>query len=123
MNKLSETVAEVARSKATQERLKTDLDRLLNERAEVRRLAEKRLAEVRRDRKRARAHAKAMEQQRLALAAWLAQVKPMLGAPHLGLRRGHLLPPVAGRMVNSYAGKRPKTNSHAGAIAVLISKA
>ncbi len=108
MAQLQEKTVAVARSKAAQESLKTDLERLLNERSEVRRLAEKRLAEVRRDRRRAKAHAQALEQQRLALAAWLAQVKPMLGAPHKGLRRGHLLPPVAGTMVNGYGWQEAK---------------
>jgi septal ring factor EnvC (AmiA/AmiB activator) len=106
--RLSEKVAEVARIEATQRRLKNDLERLFSERSEVRRLAEKRLAEVRRDRKRARAHGNALEQQRLALAAWLEQVKPVRGAAHLGLRRGHLLPPVAGKLINGYGWQEAK---------------
>jgi murein DD-endopeptidase MepM/ murein hydrolase activator NlpD len=90
------------RQRAAQQDLRADLKRLLGEREKVRSLAQKRLLELRRDRKRARAHAAALEEQRLALAAWLAQVKPLLEAPQRGLKRGALLPPVAGKVQNGY---------------------
>lgn len=90
------------RQRATQGALRSDLKRLLSEREKVRSLAQKRLVELRLDRKRARAHAAALEEQRLALAAWLAQVKPLLEAPQRGLKRGALLPPVSGKVQNGY---------------------
>ncbi len=105
---LKESTSRLAKVRLGQQRLKNDLDRLFTERAEVRRLAEVRLNEVRRDRKRAVAHARALEQQRLALAAWLAQVKPMLDMPHKGLKRGALVPPVAGKVVNGYGWQEAK---------------
>ena len=90
------------RQRVTQGALRNDLKRLLSEREKVRSLAQKRLVELRLDRKRARAHAAALEEQRLALAAWLAQVKPLLEAPQRGLKRGALLPPVSGKVQNGY---------------------
>ena len=105
---LKESTARLAKVRLGQQRLKNDLDRLFAERAEVRRLAEARLKEVRRDRKRAVAHARALERQRLALAAWLDQVKPMLDMPHKGLKRGALVPPVAGKVVNGYGWQEAK---------------
>ena len=105
---LEESTTHLAKVRLEQQQLKDDLDRLFAERAEVRRLAKLRLQEVRRDRQRAIAHARALEQQRLALAAWLNQVKPMLGMPHKGLRRGALVPPVAGKVVNGYGWQEAK---------------
>jgi murein DD-endopeptidase MepM/ murein hydrolase activator NlpD len=105
---LADAVSKVETIRYSQKRLKEDLDSLLNQRAEVRRLAEVRLQEVRRDRRRAEAHAKALEQQRLALAAWLAQIKPMLNVPHGGLKRGGLVPPVAGKVVKGYGWQEAK---------------
>ena len=105
---LQKSTARLTKVRLSQKRLKEDLDQLFTQRAEVRRLAELRLKEVRRDRKRAIAHARALEQQRLALAAWLDQVKPMLNMPHKGLKRGALVPPVAGKVVNGYGWQEAK---------------
>ncbi len=105
---LQKSTAQLTKVRLSQKRLKKDLDQLLAQRAEVRRLAQLRLNEVRRDRKRAIAHAHALEQQRLALAAWLDQVKPMLNMPHKGLVRGALVPPVAGKVVNGYGWQEAK---------------
>ena len=105
---LQESTKQLVKIRQGQQRLKDDLDRLSHQRAEVRRLAQARLEEVQRDRKRAVAHARALEQQRLALAAWLDQVKPMLNMPHNGLKRGALVPPVAGQVVNGYGWQEAK---------------
>ena len=100
--------AELAQLRSDQQRLKASLNQLLTARQQVKGLASQRLEEVRRDRRRAAAHAKALEQQRLALAAWLEQVKPMLNMPHQGIKRGRLVPPVAGRVVNGYGWQEAK---------------
>jgi septal ring factor EnvC (AmiA/AmiB activator) len=95
---------EVESVRQHQKRLRQALSTLLKERNEVRGLAVKRLAELRRDRRGARRHAAALEKQRLALARWLKEVKPVAtkGRPNQGIKRGRLLPPVAGKIVNGY---------------------
>jgi chromosome segregation ATPase len=61
------------------------------------------LANVRADRRRAQAHAKALETRRLDMARWLESLRPALagGTPGSGLSRGKLPLPVAGKLFNS----------------------
>jgi murein DD-endopeptidase MepM/ murein hydrolase activator NlpD len=101
---LDKQTAELDALRDEQTKLRAALDSLLAERKRVRGLAAARLATVRADRGRAQAHAKALEQQRLTLAAWLNRLKPALirASASGGLRRGRLVPPVAGKLLNGY---------------------
>jgi murein hydrolase activator len=68
------------------------------------------LAGVRADRRRAQAHAKALEARRLDMARWLESLRPALtgDTPGRGLRRGKLPLPVAGKLFNGYGWQEAK---------------
>jgi murein DD-endopeptidase MepM/ murein hydrolase activator NlpD len=94
----------IAELVAHQTGLGEEIEALVRTRKKARTTITAALLEVRSDRRRARAHAKALETRRLDMARWLESLRPALtaGAPASGLRRGTLPLPVAGKLFNGY---------------------
>ncbi|MBM66293.1 MAG: hypothetical protein CMH55_08685 [Myxococcales bacterium] len=101
---LSQVRARLASSLARQKQQQQRLQKLGENRKHLARAATSALARARQDEARAAAHSRALEANRLALAAWLEQLAPVLKAPLRSGRpqKGKMLVPVAGWLRHGY---------------------
>lgn len=101
---LADVQARLAAGLAKQESQQRDLQSLASSRKLLERAASDALEAARRDEKRAREHSLALERNRLALAAWLERLKPVLNEPvqEGPPRRGRLLAPAPGWLRHGY---------------------
>ena len=103
-NRLSQARQRLSKSLQRQREQQTRLATLKESRSLLERAATTALNRARQDEARVGAHARALEANRLALAAWLEKLQPTLEAPQgkIPLRRGSLLVPVAGWLRHGY---------------------